>query len=73
MQFSHGLDGLWQFARGRGWARCLLGSGMVSERCLAFGASMPWNRIRLSLGRGTKAEQQSKTKLKYIRFEYNSC
>ena len=28
-------------------------SGIISERSLAFGASTPWKRIRLSLGRGT--------------------
>lgn len=30
-------------------------SGMISERSLALGASMPWKRMRLSRGRGTKA------------------
>ena len=27
---------------------------IISERSFAFGASTPWKRIRLSLGRGTK-------------------
>lgn len=29
--------------------------GIISERSFAFGASTPWKRMRLSLGRGTSA------------------
>ena len=32
--------------------------GVILERILAFGASAPWKRMRLSLGRGTRAARR---------------
>ncbi len=32
--------------------------GVILERILAFGASAPWKRMRLSLGRGTRAAKR---------------
>ena len=33
--------------------------GTTHSRCLQFGANTPWNRVRLSLGRGTKAARRA--------------
>ena len=29
--------------------------GTIFDRCLQFGANTPWNRVKLSRGRGTSA------------------
>ena len=33
--------------------------GTTDSRCLQFGANTPWNRVRLSLGRGTSAARRA--------------